>query len=374
MLPFLQLPRIFFEFGAVSVLPDELAGLGISRPVFVTDGNLIGLDVYARVRRTVPAGVDVAEFCDVPENPTTAAAHQVLALYRARDCNGIVAIGGGSVIDCAKAAAFLVSHPGNLGDYLGRPDLITSPPAPLVAIPTTAGTGSEVSRGCGIHPDPASRAKGINHPSMVPKVAICDPELTLSLPPRLTAGTGMDALSHCIEGFLAKSSNPLVDALALDGVHRLATYIERAVQNGQDREARSQVMMAALQGGISIYKGLGPAHAVSNTCGDRGLHHGVLTTLALPAVLRLLEPHARDKMRALGQAMGCAGSQTAADAVETLNSKLGLPKNIGEYGYGKADLDEMTTDVSESFFNRPSPYHPTRDEYRSMLEGLLATA
>ena len=152
MLPFLQLPRIFFEFGAVSVLPDELAGLGFSRPLFVTDGNLIGLDVYARVRRTVPAGVDVAEFCDVPENPTAAAAHQVLALYRARDCNGIVAIGGGSVIDCAKAAAFLVSHPGNLGDYLGRPDRITSPPAPLIAIPTTAGTGSEVSRGCGIHP------------------------------------------------------------------------------------------------------------------------------------------------------------------------------------------------------------------------------
>ena len=176
MLPFLQLPRIFFEFGAVSVLPDELAGLGFSRPLFVTDGNLIGLDVYARVRRTVPAGVDVAEFCDVPENPTAAAAHQVLALYRARDCNGIVAIGGGSVIDCAKAAAFLVSHPGNLGDYLGRPDLVTSPPAPLIAIPTTAGTGSEVSRGCGIHPDPTSRAKGINHPLMVPKVAICDPD------------------------------------------------------------------------------------------------------------------------------------------------------------------------------------------------------
>ena len=371
MLPLLQLPRIFFEFGVVSVLPAELASLGISRPLFVTDNNLIGLDVYARVRRTVPPGVDVTVFSDVPENPTAAAAHQCLALYHAQKCNGIVAIGGGSVIDCAKAAAFLVSHPGNLLDYLGRPDRITSPPAPLIAIPTTAGTGSEVSRGCGIHPDATSRAKGINHPLMVPKVAICDPELTLSLPAHLTAGTGMDALTHCVEGYLAKSINPLVDAVALDGVQRLATYIERVVQNGQDRAARSEVMMAALQGGISIYKGLGPAHAISNTCGDRGLHHGVLTTLALPAVMRLLEPHARDKMLALCKAMGCVGSETAADAVEKLNNKLGLPKNIGAYGYGKVDLEEMTTDVSESFFNVPSPYRPTRDEYRSILEGLL---
>ena len=131
MLPLLQLPRIFFEFGVVSVLPTELAALDISRPLLVTDQNLIGLDAYARVRATMPAGIDVAVFSDVPENPTAAAAHQCLAAYRAHECNGIVAIGGGSVIDCAKAAAFLVSHPGDLGGYLGRPDRIVSPPAPL---------------------------------------------------------------------------------------------------------------------------------------------------------------------------------------------------------------------------------------------------
>ena len=372
MLPFLQLPRIFFEFGAVSVLPAELSALGISRPLLVTDRNLLGLDAYARVRQTIPATIEYAVFADVPENPTVAAAHQCLDTYRARGCDGFVAVGGGSVIDCAKAAAFLVSHPGDLGDYLGRPDRIAATPAPLIAIPTTAGTGSEVSRGCGIHPDPTSRAKGLNHPLMVPKVAICDPELTLSLPPRLTAGTGMDALTHCVEGYLAKTVNPLVDAVALDGVQRLARHIERAVADGNDREARRQVMMAALQGGISIYKGLGPAHAISNTCGDRGLHHGVLTTLALPGVLRVLEPHAGEKMRALATAMGCGPDGSAADAIEGLNERLGLPRTIAALGYGDADLEEISSDAANSFFNLPSPYRPTRDEFRTILASQLS--
>ena len=129
--------------------------------------------------------------------------------------------------------------------------------------------------------------------------------------------------------------------------------------------------MAALQGGISIYKGLGPAHAISNTCGDRGLHHGVLTTLALPPVLRVIEPHAREKMRSLSIALGCGPNGSAADAIEKLNERLGLPRSIGALGYGHADIEEITTDVAGSFFNLPSPYRPTRDEYRAILAGLL---
>ena len=371
MLPFLQLPRIYFEYGAVSVLPIELDTFGILRPLLVTDANLVGLGAFARVRAAVPSRFDVVVFSDVPENPTISAVDACASAFRANGCDGLVAVGGGSVIDCAKAAAFIVRHPGELAGYLGRPDRITNPPAPLIAIPTTAGTGSEVSRGCGIHADATSRAKGLNHPLIVPSVAICDPELTLSLPPYLTAGTGMDALTHCVEGFLAKSINPLVDAMALDGVRRVVAHIETAVRNGQDREARWQVMMAAMQGGISIYKGLAAAHAISNTCGDRGLHHGVLTTLALPHVLRMLEPHARDKIQALADAMGCTPGQSAADFVEQLNQKVGLPQTIGELWYGAADLEEMASDVSNSFFNNASPYRPTKDECRSILGRLF---
>lgn len=370
----LQTPRIHFDFGSISELPLELERLRISRPLLVTDRNLAGLDLFDRVRRTVPAASGAAVFAEAPENPTTAAVHQCIAAYRDHACDGIVAVGGGSVIDCAKAAALLGTHPGDLSRYLGHPENITSSPAPLIAIPTTAGTGSEVSRGCGIHPDATTRTLGINHPLMVPPVAICDPELTLTLPPRLTAGTGLDALTHCIEGFLSKTINPLVDAIALDGVSRLFGYLERAVHDGSDREARWQVMMAAVQGGLSIYKGLGPAHAIATTCGDRGLHHGMLSALAMPPVLRLFEAKGNEKVRVLARAMGCKPGKSAADAVEDLNSRVGLPHTIGALGYGQADLDEMARDAESSFFNAPSPYRPSFDEYRAMLETLLGRA
>jgi alcohol dehydrogenase class IV len=370
----LQTPRIHFDFGSISELPLELERLRISRPLLVTDRNLAGLDLFDRVRRTVPATSGATVFAEVPENPTIAAVHQCVAVYRDHACDGIVAVGGGSVIDCAKAAALLGTHPGDLSRYLGHPENITSSPAPLIAIPTTAGTGSEVSRGCGIHPDATTRTLGINHPLMVPPVAICDPELTLTLPPRLTAGTGLDALTHCIEGFLSKTINPLVDAIALDGVSRLFGYLERAVHDGNDREARWQVMMAAVQGGLSIYKGLGPAHAIATTCGDRGLHHGMLSALAMPPVLRLFEAKGNEKVRVLARAMGCKPGKSAADAVEDLNSRVGLPHTIGALGYGQADLDEMARDAENSFFNAPSPYRPSFDEYRAMLETLLGRA
>lgn len=370
----LQTPRIHFDFGSISALPLELERLGISKPLLVTDRNLASLTIFDRVRTAVPAACRATTFSDVPENPTAAAVHDCLAVYRDHECNGIVAAGGGSVIDCAKAAALLGTHPGDIFRYLGHPENIASSPVPMIAIPTTAGTGSEVSRGCGIHPDATSRTLGINHPLMVPPVAICDPELTLTLPTRLTAGTGLDALTHCIEGFLSKTVNPLVDALALDGVRRLFSYLERAVRDGGDREARWHVMMAAVQGGLSIYKGLGPAHAIANTCGDRGLHHGMLSAIAMPSVLRLFEAKGNEKIRTLSQAMGCNSGRTAANAVEELNERLGLPYTISALGYGETDLDEMARDAENSFFNAPSPYRPTSDEYREILQGLFGGA
>ena len=205
MLPFLQLPRIYLDFGAVSQLPMELNRLQITRPLYVTDANLIAIGVFDQARAALAPPSHEAVFAEIPENPTVAAVEHCFSAYRNHDCNGIVAIGGGSVIDCAKAAAVLATHPSPLTLYLGHPERIVQPLAPLIAIPTTAGTGSEVSRGCGIHPDSEGRGLGINHPLVVPLAAICDPALTFGLPARLTAGTGLDALSHCVEGFLTAS-------------------------------------------------------------------------------------------------------------------------------------------------------------------------
>ena len=372
MNPLVQFPRVHLEFGARAVLPEELLHLRIARPLFVTDRGLVECGVFARVRDTLPAAAPFALFDRIPENPTVAGVEAAFAVYRGHDCDGVIAVGGGSVIDSAKAVALLAGHPERLQHYLGRPERITSQIAPLIAVPTTAGTGSEASRGAGIHPDAESRGSSLGSPFLVPKAAICDPELTLTLPPRLTAGTGMDALSHCVEAFLAKAENPPSDAIALDGAARVARWIERAVADGSNREARKEMMMAALEGGMALScKGAGPGHAIANAFGDRGLHHGAMVTIALPAVLRLLERHMPQKMRQLAQAIEAPAGRSAADKIEMLNTRVGLPKNLRALGYRGGDLDELADDAAKSPFNLRATYRPTSTEYRAVMQEVL---
>ena len=371
MIPLLKFPKVQFDFGAIEILPTELSELGIVRPLYVTDQGLIKCGVFSMVRQAMAADAELALFDETPANPTVEGVERALAVYRAAGCDGIVAVGGGSVIDTAKAVSLLARHPGPLVNYYGHPEKITSATAPLVAIPTTAGTGSEASHGAGIHPDSMSRSGAVSSPCLAPKVAICDPNLTLSLPPKLTAATGMDALSHCVEGFLAKSINPPVDAIALDGIRRVVAYLERAVADGNDREARWQMMMAALEGGMSISKGLGPAHALANTFGDRGFHHGTLVTMVLPIVLRIIEKHAADKMDRLAEAMVLNSGHAVAHAIKDFNVRLGLPASLRKLGYPDADLKEMAEDAAHSFFNNRSPYHPTPREYEAMIQEIM---
>jgi 4-hydroxybutyrate dehydrogenase len=371
MIPMLQFPRVLFDFGAVEVLPNELAALGVKRPLLLTDRGLVASGVYDTVRRALRQNA-FAEFTAIPENPTIDGVDRALAVYRGEACDGVVAVGGGSVIDSAKAVALLAIHPGALTDYFGRPEKIGSSVAPLIAIPTTAGTGSEASRGAGIHPTPTSRSRSIGSPYLVPKVAICDPDLTASLPPHLTAGTGMDALTHCIEGYLSTFVSPPADASALSGIRRVATWIERAVGDGGHREARWHMMMAALEGGMSLSKGAGPAHAIANTLGDRGLHHGTLVTLAMPAVLRLLERHEPDRVGDIAQAMGARPGESAADAIAALSRQVGLPASVRVLGYPGGDLDEMAADAAASFFNLRSPYKPTVADFKAMIGEILS--
>jgi len=366
-----QYPRVHFDFGAVKALPTELAAFGITRPLVLTDRGLVKAGVLARLADTVAGKNDVIIFDEVPENPTIAGVERAIALYRSEGCDGVVALGGGSVIDTAKALAVLAGHPGPITDYLGHPERITHNVAPLIAVPTTAGTGSEASRGAGIHADAKSRATGLNSHYIVPRVAICDPDLTVSLPPHLTAGTGMDALSHCIEGFLTTTDNPAGKAMALDGMRHVVAHIERAVRDGRDREARKGMMMAALEGGMAIHMGLGPGHAIANATGDQGLHHGMMVTIALPTVMRVMEKHAAEKMRAVAEAVAAKPSQSAADVVEELNARVGLPPNLRALGYQDADLDDMAQDAAKSHFLGRSPYRPSVAEFEAMLRTII---
>jgi alcohol dehydrogenase class IV len=362
-------PRVQFDFGAIRLLPQELAALGVTRPLFITDKGLVQAGVFAAVRRAMGGGDDLAVFDETPENPTISGVDRATAAYKAGRCDGIVAVGGGSVIDTAKAVAVLATHAGAIADYFGRPEKIRPDTAPLIAVPTTAGTGSEASRGAGIHRDAESRGHGINSPWIVPRVAICDPELTFSLPARLTAATGMDALSHAVENFFAKSGNPVGDAIALDATTRVFAHVERATRDGQDREARWHMMMAALQA-MMCGKGLGPVHALANTFGDQGLHHGAMVSIAMPAVLRSYEARYPEKTKKLGVALGLS-SGTPAEAVAEMNRRLGIPPTLRKLGYRGGDLDELATDSQKSWFNATAPHHPTLAEYRALVEEAL---
>ena len=229
------LTHIRFGYGTLGELPEDLAALGIRRPLIVTDKGIVAAGLVERLFDVLSSDNRRLVFDDVPTNPTEEAALEAVEVYRDEDCDGLIALGGGSPIDLAKAVALLATHPEPLSQYAmieGGVARITPKVAPLIAIPTTAGTGSEVGRGAVMNLSDG-RKLGFISPHLIPKRAICDPELTLGLPPWLTAATGMDALSHCIETFLTPNYNPPAEGIALDGARRIVLHLERAVEDGQ---------------------------------------------------------------------------------------------------------------------------------------------
>lgn len=338
------LTKIQFDFGAVELLPDELHALGVSRPLVVTDKGLVAAGLAARVKDSLPSATPI--FDGTPPNPAEDAVEAALAVYRDADCDGLVAVGGGSSIDLAKGVALMATHEGPLEQYaaiLGGMAKITPAVAPLVAIPTTAGTGSEVGRAALITLRDG-RKLGFIAPHMIPDVAICDPELTMGLPAGLTAATGMDALTHCIETFISPRDNVPADAIAIDGAGRAMKWIEKAVADGADRDARWNMMMASLQGGLTFQKGLGAVHGMSHPLGglkDPVLHHGTLNAVILPAVLRYNAGHVGDKYERLAAATGLPAGADLAEAIEALNGRLGLPANLREMGVNDDVIPRM---------------------------------
>ena len=357
--PALNLPRLVFGKATLATLPEELRLLGVERPLLVSDRGI--------ERAGLLDGVALdARFVDVPENPTAAGADGAIAAYRQAGCDGVVAIGGGSVLDTGKMVAALVATGlAHAADLIGRPEMIGAV-APLVAIPTTVGTGSESSPVAALHLVTGGPAIGTRHSLLVPRVAICDPDLARTLPRRLVAATAIDALSHCTEGYFAEPANPIIDALALDGAARVFASIGAALEQ-QDEAARASLMAAAFAGGAAIHKGLGPAHAVALACADQDVHHGTLIGVALPRTAALLErcrPAGAGRLRA---AIGLDAQTTLADALTRLIASLGLPATLEEAGYRIDDADRLADDMARSHFNRTSPYAPTRDEYRRIL-------
>ena len=369
------LTRIQFGPGALSCLPAELGMLGARSPLILTDRGVVAAGLAARVGAMLPGQSPI--FDQTPGNPTEAAMRQAADAYREGGCDSIVAVGGGSSIDLAKAVALIVSHPEPLTQYaaiLGGLSRITAAMPPVIAIPTTAGTGSEVGRAALITLDDG-RKLGFISPHLIPNLAICDPELTLGLPPLLTAATGMDAISHCIETFLSPRFNPPADAIALDGLARAVRWLPEAYADGGNLTARSEMMMAALQGGMCFQKGLGAVHAMSHPLGGLEtprLHHGTLNAVIMPAVLRMNAATAEAKYARLRAAIGLGRDADLAAFVEDLNRRLGLPASLAAMGVPKDCLPRMIEGAVLDHSSATNPWPMTREDYAALFDQALA--
>lgn len=365
------LTTIRFDFGAIAHLPEDMAAAGITRPLLVTDRGVRAAGLAERVLSLMPPGASVFE--DTPPNPTEGAVMAAIAAYRAGGCDGIVALGGGSPLDLAKGVALLATHEAPLRQYaliLGGLKLMKPQGAPLIAIPTTAGTGSEVGRGAVISFDDG-RKLVIVGPAMMPTRAICDPELTLGLPPMLTAATGMDALTHCIECFISPLENPPAAAIALDGAVRAVGHLPRAVADGQDRQARWEMLMASMMGAMAFQKGLGAVHAMSHALGGLkqvSLHHGTLNAVLLPAVLRFNQPAVGDKYVRLVRAFGLPEGTPLDRFVADFSAGLGLPGTLSAMGVSRDWFDAVAENAVADHTTGTNARKVTKDDYLALLE------
>jgi alcohol dehydrogenase class IV len=374
----LYLTQIDIDHGAVRLLKAECERIGIRRPLVVTDAGVRAAGVLQPALDALE-GLPYAVFDATPSNPTEAAVRAAVQLLREHDSDGLIAVGGGSSIDLAKGVAIAATHEGPLKTYAtieGGSALISERVLPLIAVPTTAGTGSEVARGAIVIVDDG-RKLGFHSWHLMPKAALLDPDLTLGLPPLLTAATGMDAIAHCMETFMAAAVNPPADGIALDGLARGWAHIETATRDGQDRNARWQMMSASMQGAMAFQKGLGCVHSLSHSLGGVAprLHHGTLNAVFLPAVLRFNASapsmQAERRLQRMAQAMGlpdcdAQGAELAA-AVQAMNVRLGLPRGLGELGVDPAVFDRVIDGAMADHCHKTNPRLASRGDYVRML-------
>lgn len=367
-----------FDHGASEQLGDVLAMHGIKRPLLCTDQGLVQLGMARDLAAKLSNDVSLSIFDETPENPTQSAVEKAVTRYREDDCDGVVALGGGSSMDLAKAVALAVTHEGDLLEYtagLGGAQKIGTV-APLIAIPTTSGTGSEVSSGAVIIMNNGEKLILASR-HLVPLTAICDPELTIGLPPRLTAATGMDAVTHCIEALISPQINPPAEAVACDGIERAVRdgNLLLAVEDGKDLNARWHMMMAATEGAMAFSKGLGAVHSMSHACGadeNLRLHHGTLNAVILPTILDFNRDHVGDKYERLNVAMGLEADADPAEHIRRLNADLGLPANLMEMGIQSDQIPSLAAHAARDVCTFTNPRRCSESDYESLYETALA--
>jgi alcohol dehydrogenase class IV len=351
---------ILFGAGAISKLPEELERRGMKRPLVVTDRGLVNTPVFARIRSLLP-GAPV--FSSVDPNPTEQNVLDGIAQYRADNCDSVIGVGGGSPIDAAKAIRFKANHDLPLEDYddlIDGGNKIVNDIPPYIAIPTTAGTGSEVGRSTVITIARTNRKTVIFSPKLIPSLALDDPELTLDMPPHVTAGTGMDAFTHNVEAYLAKGYHPICDSIALGGAKLASENLPRVIENPKDVEARGNMMMASMMGAIAFQKGLGATHSLAHPLSSEcGMHHGTTNAVLLPVVLEFNRDAVPDRMAELAQLFRC---DDVAEHVRELNRRLGIAPRLRDHGIAEEILPQLADKAIQDGCHLCNPRPCTRDD------------
>lgn len=345
--------RVVTGAGSIRKLPELSRQYGLNKPLLVTDEGLKAMgfitDALAMMKA---AGFEIGFFHDVQGNPTEANVEAGVAAYKAGGHDGVIAIGGGSALDVGKIVALMHGQTRpvwdfeDVGDWWTRAD--ASKISPFIAVPTTAGTGSEVGRAGVITKLDTHEKKIIFHPALMPKVAIEDPELSVGLPSVLTAGAGMDALAHCFEAYCVNSFHPLADGVALEGIHLIDTWLPRAVANGADIEARAYMLAAASMGATAFQKGLGAIHSVSHPVGARyNTHHGMTNGVLFPYVMIANRPAIETKMARVAATLGLPGGgfDAVLDWILALREKTGVPNTLADLGVRSEDVEAIAADA-----------------------------
>ena len=367
-----------FGAGRINEIADACKSAGMAKPLLVTDRGLAGMDITNQTLNLMEeGGLGRSMFADVDPNPNDNNVEDGLKVYRDGVFDGVIAFGGGSGLDLGKTLAFMAGQTRpmwdfeDIGDWWTRadPDGIH----PIVAVPTTAGTGSEVGRASVITNSESHEKKIIFHPKMLPSVVICDPELTVGMPKHITAGTGLDAFAHCVEAYSSPHYHPMSQGIALEGMRLVKDNLPRAYADGGDIDARAHMMSAAAMGATAFQKGLGAIHALSHPIGaHHHTHHGTTNAVCMPEVLKFNADAIRDRFDSAAAYLGIAGGFDGFRAyVDELNSSLGIPKNLTALGVSDPDINRLVSDALRDPSTGGNPVEMTEANTRALFEALL---
>ena len=369
---------IRFGAGRISELADACQSAGMSKPLLVTDRGLANLPITQNALDLLDqAGLGRAMFSEVDPNPNEKNLAAGLEAYQAGGHDGVIAFGGGSGLDLGKVVAFMCGQTRPVWDYEDIGDWWTRADAdkiaPIICVPTTAGTGSEVGRAGVLSNSVTHEKKIIFHPKLLAAVVICDPELTVGMPAAITAGTGMDAFAHCLEAYCSPHYHPMSQGIAVEGMRLVKEYLPRVYADGNDIEARAHMMSAAAMGATAFQKGLGAIHALSHPIGAfYNSHHGTTNAVVMAPVLKFNRPAIEERIEALAAYLGIAGGFDGFyDYVVKLNASLGIPANLTELGVTDPDMDWLVASALKDPSVGGNPVEMTEANTRELFEACL---